>query len=236
MECEPYQKVNNKYNSRYIIKLIRNYRSKEAILHVPNELFYDNELLCDIKNDRNKITLNWTKLSHETFPIIFFAVRGEEMKTQNGSVYNKQEVAAVTDCTKKLVHAKLDGRNIKPKDIGIITPFRQQTIMIEQNLNKHKLNDIVVGTVETFQGQEREIILLSTVRSKVFHTNGENHIGFLSNPKRFNVALTRAKSLLIIIGNPVILCKDKNWKVLWQYYNNNNANVNTKFQDIILAS
>lgn len=223
MECEPYQKVNNKYNSCYIIKLIRNYRSKEAILRVPNELFYDNELLCNIKNDTNKLTLNWAELTHKTFPIIFFAIRGEEMRMENGSVYNKQEVAATINYTKKLVHAKIGNRKIKPEDIGIITPFRQQKIMIEQKLIKSKLTNITVGTVEIFQGQEKEVILLTTVRSKVFQNNGKEHIGFLSNPKRFNVALTRAKSLLIIIGNPAVLCKDKNWNILWQYCKNNDA-------------
>ncbi|XP_012151887.1 putative helicase mov-10-B.1 [Megachile rotundata] len=223
MECEPYQKVNNKYNSRYIIKLIRNYRSREAILRVPNELFYDNELLCNIKNDTNKITLNWKELAYKTFPIIFFAINGEEMRTENGSVYNKQEVKAIINYTRKLVYAKIGVRKIEPKDIGIITPFRQQKFMIEQNLKRYKLTDITVGTVETFQGQEREVILLTTVRSKVFQNNGKQHIGFLSNPKRFNVALTRAKSLLIIIGNPATLCKDKNWNVLWQYCKKNNA-------------
>ena len=55
--------------------------------------------------------------------------------------------------------------------------------MIEKNFKGTRLHGIDVGTVETFQGQEREIILLTTVRSKVFTHDGKEHIGFLSNPK-----------------------------------------------------
>lgn len=99
------------------------------------------------------------------------------------SVYNKLEIDVITYYTKKLVEVKFGTRKIKKNDIGIITPFKQQKIMIEQSFKNSKLYGIDVGTVETFQGQEREIILLTTVRSKVFTHDGKEHIGFLSNPK-----------------------------------------------------
>ncbi|CAK9797532.1 Putative helicase mov-10-B.1 [Anthophora plagiata] len=222
MECEPYKKSDG-YNSRYITKLIRNYRSKEAILHIPNELFYDNELLCCSDSNINNVTSNWSILSNSTFPIIFLAVKGNERRMTNHSVYNEKEVTVITECTKKLMHAKLGTRKIKQNDIGIIAPFKEQTVRIEESLNMHKLKNITVGTVERFQGQEKEIILLSTVRSKSFEHDGKEHLGFLSNPKRFNVALTRAKNLLIIVGNPSILCKDRYWNALWEYCKENNA-------------
>lgn len=81
MECEPYQKVNNKYNSRYITKLIQNYRNKEAILYTSNKEFYEGDLLCFKKENTHGIISNWRLLSKKTFPILFFEVRGEEMKT-----------------------------------------------------------------------------------------------------------------------------------------------------------
>ncbi|KOC60815.1 Putative helicase mov-10-B.1 [Habropoda laboriosa] len=229
MECEPYQKGhNNEYNSRYITKLIRNYRSKEAILHIPNKLFYDKELICCSNSNINNITSDWTVLSNHTFPIMFFVVKGNEMTMANKSVYNEEEVTVITEFTKKLMCAKLNSYKIQQNNIGIITPFRGQTRKIEERLKMHQLNDITVGTVERFQGREKEIILLSTVRSKCFVHDGREHIGFLSNSKRFNVALTRAKYLLIVVGNQSVLCKDKYWNALWEYCKKNHACFNLR--------
>ncbi len=74
-------------------------------------------------------------------------------------------------------------------------------------------NSIKVGSVEEFQGQERRVVLVSTVRSSVDHLDFDkkHRLGFLANPKRFNVALTRAKALLIVVGNPDVLYRDPNW-------------------------
>lgn len=83
MECEPYQKVKNKYNSRYITKLVRNYRSQKPILHIPNKLFYDNELLCCSKSDM-KLSLKVSIVPNKTFPITFFAIQGKERRCQSG--------------------------------------------------------------------------------------------------------------------------------------------------------
>ena len=67
---------------------------------------------------------------------------------------------------------------------------------------------IIIGSVERFQGNERKVIILSTVRSK-----GEG-MGFLKDYQRFNVAITRAKELLLVIGDPQVLMKNKNWRQL----------------------
>lgn len=72
---------------------------------------------------------------------------------------------------------------------------------------EENLKDIKVATVDGFQGQEREVIIFSTVRS-----NKKNKLGFLSDHRRLNVALTRAKRGLIVIGNQNTLSNDKKWK------------------------
>lgn len=82
-----------------------------------------------------------------------------------------------------LVGKKLGDRKLAYKDIGIITPFKQQQLEIIHQLAMNKQEDITVGTVETFQGQERTVIILSTVRSEIFNHDGVEHIGFLSHPK-----------------------------------------------------
>ncbi|CAN1285360.1 Probable RNA helicase SDE3 [Linum perenne] len=99
----------------------------------------------------------------------------------------------------KKVRASTD---LDEADIGVIAPYRQQVLKIKTVLEKWDMMNVKVGSVEQFQGQEREVIIVSTVRSNTTYS-----LGFLSNPRRLNVAVTRARSLLIIIGNPHIISK-----------------------------
>lgn len=99
------------------------------------------------------------------------------------SVSNSAEVLVVIKYVEMLINTKFGRRTIKPKDIGIVTPFKQQQIQIINRLAEIQLENIAVGTVETFQGQERTVIILSTVRSKIFKHDNIEHIGFLSNSK-----------------------------------------------------
>lgn len=71
-----------------------------------------------------------------------------------------------------------------------------------------------IGTVEEFQGQERPIILITTVRSSntLMEVDRKHSLGFVRNPKRLNVALTRAQVSIILFGNPHLLCLDSLWK------------------------
>jgi helicase MOV-10 len=83
-----------------------------------------------------------------------------------------------------------------------------------------------VGSVEEFQGQERSVIIILTVRSHLgvdVDPENKSTIGFLSNPKRFNVAVTRAKSLLIVVGDPAMLKQDPCWLELLHHAKENAA-------------
>ena len=109
---------------------------------------------------------------------------------------------------------------VLPKEIGVITPYRRQVQKIRKKLHQeHNFKDVTVGSTEEFQGQERKVIIVSTVRSTHQYVNTDNQykLGFLANPKRFNVAITRAKALLIIIGNLHILSQDPAWADLLTY-------------------
>lgn len=89
-----------------------------------------------------------------------------------------------------------------------------RSLLIEAEFNIPK-----IGTVEEFQGQEFEVILLSTVRScqEFISTDVLHSLGFVTSPRRLNVAVSRAKSLLIIIGNPNLLCIDPYWRSVLKY-------------------
>lgn len=102
-------------------------------------------------------------------------------------------------------------------DIGIITPYTQQARTIRRTIESGgELHLPKIGTVEEFQGQERKIILLSTVRTQRRHMiyDEKYSLGFLASPERMNVAISRARALLVIFGSRTLLCHNDCWKIL----------------------
>ena len=104
---------------------------------------------------------------------------------------------------------------VDPTDIGIIAPYRQQIAKMKQILKSLELPVPKIGSVEEFQGQEKPIIIVTTVRSQDHQSyvkaDAARGLGFLQCEKRFNVAITRAMSLLIVIGDPHLLAEDHSW-------------------------
>ncbi len=102
-------------------------------------------------------------------------------------------------------------------DVGIISPYRAQVQYLKKLIKKYEFfkpyrRQISVNTVDGFQGQERDVILISLVRS-----NDEGQIGFLKDLRRMNVAMTRARMKLIILGNKDTMTKHPFYKKLWEY-------------------
>lgn len=112
---------------------------------------------------------------------------------------------------------KMGHRKITQNDIGIISPYRRQCEELSDKCKELGYDGIQIGSVEVFQGQERPIIIVSTVRSKM------NNLGFLDSKKRLNVLMTRAKCLLIIIGDADTLAKDEDWLYLINFCRANNS-------------
>ncbi|KAE8293494.1 putative helicase mov-10-B.2 [Larimichthys crocea] len=226
-----YLKNEGVFNSRFVTKLLKNYRSHPAILKIPNELFYDGELqVCADEFLRNSYC-RWEYLPKKDFPVIFHGVTGvDEREACSPSFFNVAEVEVLVDYVKKLLqtHGKRGLATISPKDIGIIAPYRRQVLKIRRALEKLEKDDNImfknmrglkVGSVEEFQGQERKVIMVSTVRSSpdFVEIDKQFNLGFVKNEKRFNVAVTRAKALLIVVGNPRVLKSDDTWARFIQY-------------------
>ncbi|XP_071484918.1 putative helicase MOV-10 [Diadema antillarum] len=208
------------YDERVLTKLLRNYRSHPDILQLPNQLFYDNELQVFADELVRSQFCTWDELPTEGFPIIFHGVEGQDAREeQSPSFFNLSEVDVVVNYVREVME-KRGGTKVKQEDIGVISPYRKQVQKLRQVLKKRGFNDIKVGSVEEFQGQERLVIIISTVRStraEFIQMDTDFKLGFLKNPKRFNVAVTRAKSLLIIVGNPFMLSKDENWNLMLEF-------------------
>ncbi|XP_046881375.1 putative helicase mov-10-B.1 isoform X1 [Hypomesus transpacificus] len=217
------------YNSRFVTKLLRNYRSHPAILKIPNQLFYDNELQVFADQWERDTYRNWEYLPKKGFPVIFHGVMGKDEREANSpSFFNVSEIEVLVDYLTKLMQTqgKKGLPKLSPRDIGIIAPYRKQVEKIQKALKSVKelnqwndIQELKVGSVEEFQGQERKIVMVTTVRSSINYVKMDQdfNIGFLANEKRFNVAMTRAKALLIVVGNPVILNKDPTWERFIRY-------------------
>ncbi|KAL7547350.1 hypothetical protein ACHAWF_010666 [Thalassiosira exigua] len=219
-QMEPYARseevdaLGNHYDKRTTTKLVRNYRSHPTILDLPNKAFYDGDLIAAADITRSHRFVDWEHLGTRGFPIIFHGIEGEDMREANSpSWFNPDEAQTVKMYVDLLVRDTRRNK-CKPEDIGIIAPYHKQVQKIRTLLSAHGYSDCKVGSVEEFQGSERPVIIISTVRSTVDYISfDEKHkLGFLSNQKRFNVAITRAQSLLIMVGNPFTLENDPNWK------------------------
>ncbi|XP_052219999.1 putative helicase mov-10-B.1 isoform X12 [Dreissena polymorpha] len=219
------------FDERYITKLIRNYRSHDSILEIPRRMFYDNQLEACGDSKVLNCMLDWDMLPNKKFPVMFHSVFGtEEREGDSPSWFNRDEIAQIDMYLTALLKKKKETK-VQPSDIGIIAPYKKQVSKIRQMLlaKRHidNQNEITVGSVEEFQGQEFKIIIISAVRSDMTSAYTDIdmvfNLGFLRNPKRFNVAMTRARALLIVIGNPITLEQDSCWKTFIDYCDQNNA-------------
>jgi len=218
MTSSPYvDPETGEFDRRCVQKLVRNFRSHPTLLEIPGRLFYNSELQSHSDSVVNTC-LNFpglTEAARGTTPIIVHGITGQDMREANSpSFYNPEEIMRVVSYVEELI---ADG--VDEDDIGVITPYRKQVEKITWRLKDRNITDMMVGTTEEFQGQERKVIILSTVRSSLDLTpvDFKHRLGFLNDPKRFNVSITRSRALLIVVGNPHILYLDKDWRELLDY-------------------
>jgi helicase MOV-10 len=208
-----YQADSSGFDPKYITQLRDNYRSHPAILQFSNIQFYENQLRAKVKDEIKTFAENWSLLPNKSFPILFHCVKTPSKTAERGSSsFNEGEIAKVQFYVQNLLRNGIGGKKVTEKDIGVVTPYAEQLRKLQTVLNK----DIEVGTAEYFQGREKKIIIVSTVKSCT-------SVGFLKNEKRLNVVLTRAQSLMIVVGNAETLQQDSLWRAFVHYCHNNNA-------------
>lgn len=213
------RQANGQYMDKLLVKLVRNYRSHEKIVKLANEMFYDNELICSADHMTSHSLFKWEHLPVKGFPIIFHNVEGENLRECNSpSWFNPQEAELVVEYVQQLMHNTRPP--LKSDEIGIVTPYAQQAQKIRKALDMLKIKNIKVGSVESFQGQERRCIIVSTVRSDndLIATDMKFNLGFITNEKRFNVIMTRAKALFIVIGCARVLANDTDHWLKFLHY------------------
>jgi superfamily I DNA and/or RNA helicase len=116
---------------------------------------------------------------------------------ENSSYFNEGECKVIHEIVSKYLSAE-------STSIGVITPYQSQKKQIDLLVNNSL---VVVNTVDSFQGQEKDVIIVSTVRG-----NGRGSIGFLSDDRRTNVTLTRGRYLLVVVGNSRTIGSCETWK------------------------
>ena len=156
-------------------------------------------------------------LPNPDVPVLFHGIKGEQCQEDDSpSWFNPVEAFHAVSYLRKVFD--LDSAPVDPEDVGIVTPYRKQVDKIRRLVDALDLERVKVGTVEEFQGGERDVIIISTVKSG---GGGGARLGFMSSEKRFNVALTRAKALLIVVGDPDVLCEESCWAAFVEYCRRN---------------
>ena len=181
-------------------------------MEFPNSEFYDNNLKSD--TSVNNITLKDISDVEDDDALMFIDTCNIEKNHEKPLKVSKSIVNPIEARIAIKVATDYIKAGISEKDIGIISPYADQVKLISEKTN------IEVKTVDGFQGREKEIIIISTVRS-----NDYGQIGFLKDLRRLNVAITRAKRKLIIIGNSNTLKSNATYDRLINFVDDKNLKV-----------
>lgn len=205
-------KDHGNYDPMLVTKLVRNYRSHLDIIKIPSKLFYEDELKAEADLEITDFFVgNSEILPNPEIPLIFHGVRGQNYQEGDSpSWFNPTEALQAATYYQDILNLK-----IEPENVGIIAPYRQQSAKLRQILKSLDLPLPKIGSVEEFQGQEKPVIIVTTVRSAEHEAEAGKDslrgLGFIQSEKRFNVAITRAMSLLVVIGDPHLLGGDPSW-------------------------
>ncbi|GHJ90272.1 hypothetical protein NliqN6_6674 [Naganishia liquefaciens] len=202
------------------IRLQVQYRMHPCLSEFPSNMFYEGTLQNGVtapERLRKNIDFPWPVADT---PMFFYQNLGnEEISSSGTSFLNRTEASNVEKIVTKFFRS-----GVLPSQIGVITPYEGQRSYVVNymqyngSLKKDLYKEVEVASVDAFQGREKDYIILSCVRS-----NEHQGIGFLNDPRRLNVALTRAKYGVVILGNPKVLSKHPLWHYLLTHYKERNC-------------
>ncbi|KAG7844705.1 hypothetical protein KL919_003748 [Ogataea angusta] len=216
------------------IRLEVQYRMHPCLSEFSSNVFYDGSL-------QNGVTAESRSRPDSTFPwpireipMMFWAVFGREELSASGTSYLNRTEAM--NCEKIITRLLREG--VDPSKIGVITPYAGQATFIVQYMemngliaDKARYSEVEVASVDAFQGREKDYIILSCVRA-----NDNQLIGFLSDPRRLNVALTRARFGMAILGNPKTLSKNTMWSRLLMHFRERGCLVDGSLENLRLCN
>lgn len=187
------------------------YRLHPALSAIPNNLFYHNRLI-DGTSARDRTPLN------DALPTLLFIdnENSTEKSVSNGSIENGGEARIVLALLKRLV----ESLEIEGSRIGVICLYKAQVELLEKLLDSslssgsnfhEELSSVQIATVDSFQGAEKDVIILSTCKTDSYASGTS---GFVDSPFRLNVSLTRARRHLFIVGSAPYLLSSNRWKIV----------------------
>lgn len=213
--------------------LTTQYRMHESIMRFPSDELYDSKLIAaDAVKHRLLKDLEYEVQDNEDTnePVIFIDTQGGDFPEKNeeddkdtprkgraglhgDSKSNEMEAALVQQHVRQLV-----GAGVLPEDIAVVTPYNAQLAILAPL--KDKFPGIELGSVDGFQGREKEAVIVSLVRS-----NSEGEVGFLGEKRRLNVAMTRPKRSLTVIGDSETIQRGGSFLKKWMQYLEDNADL-----------
>lgn len=209
--------------------LIRNYRSHPAILAVPSNLFYHDSLEPEATDtDRLAQWEGWQGWQGCRWPVLFHdnpsldELELPGLMEGTGGWYNPGEASIACSYAQSLVRSGL----VEQKEVCIMSPFQAQVRHLRQCMRQPaygRLWDVDIGPTEAFQGLERGVVILCVTRARSRFLQEDKRLGWgiLGMPNKMNVALTRAKYGLIVLGKRALLEEDPDWKVFVDFCDRN---------------
>ncbi|CAI4222819.1 unnamed protein product [Auanema sp. JU1783] len=188
-------------------KLLTTFRCHPSILELPNELFYSKTLISGCSAESKSSVLKKLKFPNPHNPMAFIDVKSTHYKSENSlSCGNDKE----RDKCVELIKLLLKNECVTAQNLAVVSFYAEQRMRLSEDLKKDEITkEVRVNTVDSVQGAEFEVVILLTTKTAFAKKEP-----FLTNPNRINVAITRAKHALFIMGRELTLRSLPVWRDL----------------------